>query len=505
MAGALGTLRATLFAAAVAIPPALAPVTPLAAQTAPLPATPASLVFSPENPLFDAARRAYLTKSALFFVPGEHESAEEDGVYVLPAPVPWPPGAGARERALTVPAGKPLFLLAGLAPGTPGFNGPPAVFLDGVSLGNVLPHAVRGVQVSNGTHQEEHTAVALVLAPPQPGKHTIEITCGVCASAHGPWLGLMNGGRRRYDVTVEEPAPTFVEGMHISTGEMRSFSSGDPLPVGPTAPPVAPPAPPVPAAGSTLERRVYSQSLGRQLPYRVYLPAGYDQTGPPETLRRYPVLYLLHGLGAGVEQWSRLGLEAELDRQSTQAIVVAPAGRGGYWVNHADGGPRWADYVLNDVIGHVDATYRTLPQARSRAIGGISMGGHGALQLALSNPAIFGAVGAHSPALRTRDSAPNFLGGILMAPSPGAIPPQAYAARDPISLAARPVAGATPALWIDTGEGDPWRARAEDLRVALGVGGWRAAWSVQPGGHEGPYWSRRLPEYVRFYREQLGA
>src|SRR5688500_17413549 len=182
----LGTLRATLVAAAVALPQALVPVGPLAAQsTYSTQSTP--LVYAPDSASFDATRRVHLTKSALYFVPGEHESAEEDGVYVLPAPVPWPPGAGARERSLTVPAGKPLFLLAGLAPGSPGFNGPPAVFLDGVSLGNVLPHAVRGVQVSNGTHQEEHAAVALVLAPPAAGKHTIEITCGVCASAHGPW------------------------------------------------------------------------------------------------------------------------------------------------------------------------------------------------------------------------------------------------------------------------------------------------------------------------------
>ena len=498
MPGALGTLRATLFAAAVSIPPALS--SPLAAQSLPVAPASTSFVFAPDDPAFDSTRRAFLTKTALFFVPGEHESSEEDGVYVLPAPVPWPPGAGARDRSLTVPSGKPLFLLAGLAPGNPGFNGPPAVWLDGVSLGNVLSHTVRGVQVSNGSHQEDHTAVALVIAPPPPGKHTIEITCGICASARGPWLGLLNGGRRRYDVTVEEPVPTFVEAISISNAELRSFSTGDPSVAGSPAAFVAPPTPPV---GTTLERRVYSQSLGRQMPYRVYLPAGYDQT--PETLRRYPVLYLLHGLGAGVEQWSRFGLEAELDRQGTQAIVVAPAGRGGYWVNHADGGPRWADYLLNDVIGHVDATYRTLPQARSRAIGGISMGGHGALQLSLSNPAVFGAVGAHSPALRTRESAPNFLGGILMAPSPSAIPPQAYAARDPITLAARPVSGARPALWIDTGEADPWRARAEDLRVALGVGGWHPNWSVQPGAHDGPYWTRRLPEYVRFYREQLGA
>ena len=488
----LRTLRATLVAAAVALPQTLVPVGPIAAQSTPL-------VYAPDSLSFDAPRRAHLAKSALYFVPGEDESSEEEGVYVLPAPVPWPPGAGARERTLTVPAGKPVFLLAALAPGAGGFAGPPVVSLDGVSLGNVLPHVVRGVPVSDGARQQEHAALALVLTPPAPGRHVIEVSCGACAPANGPWLGLINGGRRRYELTVEEPPLTLVEAMYVSTDALLGPSA--PVP----APAQATPAPPLPPAGTVLERRLFSPSLGRELPYRVYLPGGYDQAAPPETQRRYPVLYLLHGLGGGVRQWSRLGLESELDRQNAQAIVVFPTGRAGYWVNHADGGPRWADYLLNDVVGHVDATYHTIPQSRARAIGGLSMGGHGALQLAFNNPDVFGAVGAHSPALRTRDQAPHFLGGVLMAASPTAIPPQAYAARDPISLASRSVTTPPPALWIDTGESDGWRARAEELRVALRVKGWALAWSVQPGGHDGAYWTRRLPEYVRFYREQLGA
>ncbi|HET7767299.1 MAG TPA: alpha/beta hydrolase-fold protein [Chloroflexota bacterium] len=502
----LGTLRATLCAAALALPTALIPTGPLAAQSAqpPLvvppvsalpPIGPGGPLFAPDSFEFDAARRAHLARSALYFIPGEHESWEEDGVYVLPAPVPWPPGAGARDVSLTVPSGKPLFLLAGLAPGNAGFNGPPVVTLDGASLGDVRPHAVRGIPVSDGTHQQEHAALALVLAPPAPGRHIIEVHCGVCAPARGPWLGLLNGGSRRYDLIVEEPPAPLSEALLISTHALM-------------APPLLGdlPAAEKPVAGTVLERRFHSPALGRELPYRVYLPGGYDQPSAPDTSpRRYPVLYLLHGLGGGIQQWSRLGLEAELDRQGTQAIVVAPAGRAGYWVNHADGGPRWADYVANDVVAHVDATYRTVPRREARAIGGISMGGHGALQLALNNPQVFGTAGAHSPALRTRETAPHFLGGLLMAASPAVVPQQAYAVRDPIILATLAQADAPPRLWIDTGETDPWRPRAEELRLALRARGWQHLWSVQPGAHDGPYWTRRLPEYIRYYREQLGA
>jgi len=258
---------------------------------------------------------------------------------------------------------------------------------------------------------------------------------------------------------------------------------------------------------TAFERHLYSETLGRELPYRVYLPAGYDQpasaSGAAAPLRRYPVLYLLHGLGAGYRQFTNLGLDAELERQNVQAIVVAPSGRAGYWVNHADGGLRWADYVAQDLIAHVDATYRTIPAREARAIGGISMGGHGALQLALNNPTLFGAVGAHSPALRAPDQAPGFLGGLMMALSPTAIPPQAYAVRDPISLVGR--AQQRIPIWIDIGESDRWRSRADELRSALRATGWDHVWSPAPGDHEDAYWSRRLPEYVSWYKRQLGA
>jgi S-formylglutathione hydrolase FrmB len=92
-----------------------------------------------------------------------------------------------------------------------------------------------------------------------------------------------------------------------------------------------------------------------------------------------------------------------------------------------------------------------------------------------------------------------------MAAVSAAIPPQAYAVRDPITLVTRVDTPTPPVLWIDTGDSDPWRARAEELRLALRSKGWQHVWSPQPGAHDGPYWTRRLPEYIRFYRERLGA
>jgi S-formylglutathione hydrolase FrmB len=64
-----------------------------------------------------------------------------------------------------------------------------------------------------------------------------------------------------------------------------------------------------------------------------------------------------------------------------------------YWVDWADDGPAWGLYSARDVVQHVDASFRTLTDPASRAVGGLSMGGHGALQLALTYPGVFGVVG----------------------------------------------------------------------------------------------------------------
>jgi S-formylglutathione hydrolase FrmB len=132
------------------------------------------------------------------------------------------------------------------------------------------------------------------------------------------------------------------------------------------------------------------------------------------------------------------------------------------------------------------------------------MGGNGALQLSLNYPGVFGTVGAHSPALRTRQQAPYFMGGIF--PGSGATPgAEAYAARDPLSLVKGGATVAPGRLWIDIGQQDIWAPRAQELHAALLERGWAHDWQPAAGGHDGPYWQRRLPEYVAYYLSALGA
>ena len=134
----------------------------------------------------------------------------------------------------------------------------------------------------------------------------------------------------------------------------------------------------------------------------IYLPAGYDR----ETTRRYPVVYLLHGIFDSHETWTgHFEVPAMLDRliaagDLPPAIVVMPnAGNrygGGYYVDSPVTGG-WATFVTRDLVGFVDARYRTIARAASRAVVGHSMGGFGAIHLSMEKPGVFGVAYAMSP------------------------------------------------------------------------------------------------------------
>jgi enterochelin esterase family protein len=136
----------------------------------------------------------------------------------------------------------------------------------------------------------------------------------------------------------------------------------------------------------------------------VYLPSGYQESDD-----RYPTAYLLHAYGTTAQQevrpaaeghrWSPR-LEDVLDpvfgrMGAPPMIVVIPDGWSrwgcGQWVDSPVTG-HFEQYVLHDVIPHVDAAYRTLPSARSRGVFGFSSGGFGAWNLASRNPDVFGAM-----------------------------------------------------------------------------------------------------------------
>lgn len=134
----------------------------------------------------------------------------------------------------------------------------------------------------------------------------------------------------------------------------------------------------------------------------IYLPPGYEQ----QTKMRYPVIYLLHGFngyGVGNKGWIREGggfnVEAIsrliTEKKISPMIIVLPDGSnrygGSFYTNSITTG-NWEDYIVREIVTFIDKRYRTLSKAESRGIAGHSMGGYGALKLAMKHPDVFGAV-----------------------------------------------------------------------------------------------------------------
>jgi len=167
------------------------------------------------------------------------------------------------------------------------------------------------------------------------------------------------------------------------------------------------------ATGTVEVIQVDSQALAGNLigdsPVRdvsVYLPPGYD----PEGDRRYPVLYLLHGYTDSEARWfGRDGdhwihLPTVLDRSfadlgATPMIVVMPnafnAFEGSFYTASVTTGD-WETFVAEELVAAIDGRYLTRPSRASRGLAGHSMGGYGAVRLAMKRPDVFSSVYALS-------------------------------------------------------------------------------------------------------------
>jgi S-formylglutathione hydrolase FrmB len=184
--------------------------------------------------------------------------------------------------------------------------------------------------------------------------------------------------------------------------------------------------------------------------------------------------------------------DALADQGERAPIVAFPDGGGdSYWHDRADGD--WGAFVAEEVIPRVAEEFGADP--KRVAIGGISMGGFGAYDIARLHPGRFCAVGGHSPALweNGADSAA------------GAFDDAADFSRHDVIATARsdPDAFAGTALWIDGGREDPFQPGIEAFTEAITAAGLPISSHSPPGGHDGSYWSAHWDEYMGFYAKAL--
>jgi len=249
-------------------------------------------------------------------------------------------------------------------------------------------------------------------------------------------------------------------------------------------------------------------ALGSDLLYSLYLPPGYV-----EGAERYPVLYLLHGKDGNHLEWLHDGhLRETLDGLIAAGkvgpmIVVMPDGGGSSWyVDSKDvGGPgNYASAIGIDLVKAIDARYRSCGEPRCRAIAGLSMGGFGALRLALQRPFRFAAAASFSGALWSRldDHPPPPSVNRIFAGSFGEpFDLKRFRAEEPSSLIeGAAAAGHAPAIFLTVGDRDRYglyegtfkafmRMRAAGLNVEMRMTG---------GDHEWTTWAAELPDALIF-------
>jgi enterochelin esterase-like enzyme len=237
-----------------------------------------------------------------------------------------------------------------------------------------------------------------------------------------------------------------------------------------------------------------SPTLQRWMPYYVYLPPGYEKGDGA-----YPVLYLLHGYYGGFGEWAEVGVHQAADElilsgEIQPMIIVMPEGEQSYYVNHGVNGPRWGDYIAQDVVSEIDRNFRTIPTAEARAIGGLSMGGTGALHLAFNHPELFGIVGAHAPTLKWERPEDKF----------HFADDEYYRSVNPLVQAARLDGLENLVIMLDIGDDDPGWFTLAQLSESLEQRGLDSELVYLEGSHSAEYWIdhqwQYLPAYDRAFR-----
>jgi S-formylglutathione hydrolase FrmB len=158
------------------------------------------------------------------------------------------------------------------------------------------------------------------------------------------------------------------------------------------------------AGGSKVEFRSFeSQTIGGPERYSIFLPPSFSR----DPSRKFPVIYFLHGLNNDETSWTvdRYGnIPNALDQMIAsgklpELIMVHPYGDSSFYCNYIDGSKRYEDLIAQEFISYMEANYRAAKGRENRAIAGTSMGGYGALKIAMKYPDLYAAVVGQSPIL----------------------------------------------------------------------------------------------------------
>ncbi|MGH9435645.1 MAG: alpha/beta hydrolase [Terriglobia bacterium] len=247
---------------------------------------------------------------------------------------------------------------------------------------------------------------------------------------------------------------------------------------------------------------IASKILGRAVNYCVDLPADYASSG-----QRYPSLYFLHGMFENYHAWDQNGGKDVLDSLLSAGkigafIVVLPDADNTFYVNSYNGKDRYEDFFIQELIPAIDRKYRTFPDAQHRGVSGVSMGGYGALHLAMRHPDLFGSVSAQGAALvQFPHPIPTtgrwgFYARILEHSFGNPLNETYWDANNPLTLAADPSKFAGLKIYFDCGTHDRYgfEKGAEQLDQTLNAHDYPHVFALRPGDHGWDY----LQKYMKY-------
>jgi S-formylglutathione hydrolase FrmB len=256
---------------------------------------------------------------------------------------------------------------------------------------------------------------------------------------------------------------------------------------------------------------VQSTILERAVRFCALLPPAYDA----QPARHFPVLYWLHGLGQDEQALVRSGgwtLVDEMRRrgQIGDFLIVTPDGDRSFYLNSRDGRTRYEDFFLREFLPAVERRFRTISGRSARGISGVSMGGFGALHLAMKYPQLFGSVSAHSaavmekpPAIMTSGARLGFLEEVFGFPVDTAF----WERNSMFTLARRASSTEKWRIYFDCGAEDDYgfedgNQALDRLLTARRI---RHEFHLYPGGHSWSYFSRHLPASFDFHWKAFAA
>lgn len=239
---------------------------------------------------------------------------------------------------------------------------------------------------------------------------------------------------------------------------------------------------------------------GRKITTWVYLPPGYDKS-----TARYPVVYVMHGMPGEVRDCFVKGQVQHAAEQLIKARTIRPLILVG-WDGQGPGGSddatnyldradyRMESFMLRELVPYIDRTYRTVPDARFRALDGISAGGYAAPNLVLKHPDIWKIGASHTGFFSPEDDADNMTS--ILGPRVANL--ALWNANNPTKtvLTRGPQDGLH--LYLDIGEGDDLLPEFKRFAALIKHQKIRSEAHVFPGRHTWDYWSTHYFDSLRF-------